>query len=179
MTSEEIDKLEAGPETDALVAVEVMKWPFHDMSSAFGHVFPNEQHWMYEGRHYWREDGKLLSQLFNPSISILVAWEVLEKFAPGPKYMPSLYQISLWYCNFMIDGQRIESSAPTASLAICRVALKTALPQDSTKSRVKGKMVRAHDSDRDVRQVEAVKTAVALTTSGVGTGFGGHGGGRR
>jgi len=130
MTSEEIDKLEAGPETDALMAVEVMGWPVHDMPSAFGHVFPNEQHWFYEGDHYWREDSKLLSVQFNPSTAISAVWEVVEKL--GIRWIIDCVPKTGSYsarCE-PDEGEMVRAIAPTAPLAICRAALKATLKGD-------------------------------------------------
>ena len=56
------------------------------------------------------------------STDIAAAWELIDRM--GTQYAPSIYQIGQWYCNFLVDGGRIESCAETAPLAITRAYLK-------------------------------------------------------
>lgn len=189
MTSEEIDKLEAGPEMDAVVAKKVMKWIAKEEYVSGPLMHGGRMMKLYHGEGMPNEDGLRYSiEGFNPSTSISPAWTVIDKFnKEGKEWELVISKENCQISNMDCEGRILTGwnpyadflvvDAPTAPLAICRFALKIVLPQDNTKSRVKGKTVKAHD--RDIKQIEAVKTAVALTTSGVGTGFGGHGGGRR
>ncbi len=127
MTHDEIDKLEAGLRLDALVAKEVMGWLILEMPNAFGRPFLKEEHWFHNGEHYWCEDGKLLSQIFDPSASISAAWELADQ--PWPitirKY-PIDESNDQWEVVIfnMPGGVHFTAIAPTAPLAICRAALK-------------------------------------------------------
>ena len=56
------------------------------------------------------------------SIDIWSAWELIDRM--GMQYAPSIYQIARWYCSFLVDGERIESCATTAPLAITRAFLR-------------------------------------------------------
>ena len=56
------------------------------------------------------------------SRNIEAAWGLIYQM--GIRYAPSIYQIAQWYCNFLVDGERIESCAITAPLAITRAFLK-------------------------------------------------------
>lgn len=124
-TSIDIDSLQPGPITDALVAERIMEWKYHDMPSAFGHAFPNEQHWFYEGQHYWREDGKLLSQLFNPSTSPTTAHEMeteIERQGRHQKYVDAL--IGILYRENPPDDNLYWAIRHASAFQCCKAALK-------------------------------------------------------
>ncbi len=128
----DIDTLPAGRELDALIAEKVMEWPMSgiNMPTAFGQPFPKEKHWFHDGEHYWREDGKILSQQFNPSISIYPAWEVLHLGHPcGWFDVYYFYRYGDGYAISKIYNPKDEqgTEAPTAPLVICRAALKAKL----------------------------------------------------
>lgn len=119
MTNEEIDKLEAGRELDALIAEKVMGWTPHCQNPAHYVEVANstsEMSVIQEVVAYWR-----------PSTDIAAAWQVVEKLrAAGwfyslsdaveiPEYIVMFYQPD------SPDAQAMDESAP---LAICRAALK-------------------------------------------------------
>lgn len=107
----DIDKLEAGPELDALVAEKVMGWNVH-------FVEPE----LRNGREHWRDpvhNTLYLPSQWCPSGDIAAAWEVVEKVVPGPQGF-NLYLSSAWQASFA-GGTAVARTAP---LAICRAALK-------------------------------------------------------
>jgi len=61
-------------------------------------------------------------KLLKYSTDITEAWELVD--GAGIQHAPSIYRIARWYCNFMVDGEQIESWATTAPLAIIRAFLK-------------------------------------------------------
>ena len=118
MTSEEIDKLEAGREMDALVAEEVMEWRWE-----WSEEYPNVGCWMPSGYG---------ERAWSPSTSISVAWEVVEKLK-GLNFAVAIEDVSVpttnWWVCFADNSEDKEShdEAPTAPLAISRAALKAKL----------------------------------------------------
>lgn len=120
--------LEAGPELDRLVAEKVMGWTFIDRK------IPS---WQDEHGDY-----RFIGQVFQPSIQIAHAWEVVEHmqskgFVPNVRG-PGVYTVGdgyykhdEWFVGLQsgameaaaVYEQEGEAHAPTAPLAICRAAL--------------------------------------------------------
>ena|SRR3990167_916449 len=130
MTNDDIDKLEAGPELDALVATRVMGWKLgepHFLHGELMHGGSVEEVW--EGPGLPRADGSSpVSWGFKPSINIAAAWEVVEKLNAKFKYI-DIATGDGWLCMVnSFDGNNpvfeTEGRAITAPLAICRAALK-------------------------------------------------------
>ena len=112
MTHDEIDKLEAGPETDALVA-EAMGWKLETSKE-----YPTMRHWMPSGY----GEGEWV-----PSTYIPFAWRVVEKLRGS--YLVVIRQCAKSYwCDLGInEAEEWQAEAPTAPLAICRAFLKAGL----------------------------------------------------
>jgi len=128
MTSEEILKMEAGPELDRLVAERVMEW---DEGKDFGIGESGIVRYIREGPKYF-ERTKI--EAWAPSTDIKAAWEVMERLAPH-------FEIKLfnamepqrsrgWKDVWVVDIQASQEGAPlhrsiddNAPLAICRAAL--------------------------------------------------------
>ena len=106
MTNKEIDKMEAGRKMDMLVAEKVMGWKRHGTDIAASNPFPY-------------------------STSISAAWEVVEKMEKDGFnfFIESCKPAYDWWAQFAPRNKDTEfhSEAPTASLAICRAALKTVM----------------------------------------------------
>ena len=103
----DIDKMEAGPEMDALVAERVMGWTAERKPGL---------------PHLWLPPGHFISG-WSPSTDISAAWQVVEKMlekheAFHLEYIPD----KQWYAMFWFATY--FTSADTAPLAICRAALK-------------------------------------------------------
>lgn len=123
MTHDEIDKLEAGREIDALVA-EGMGLTITEASRHTDSIVYDIEN-----------AGRFFAPVSRYSTSISSAWEVVEKFkdylylyhnsrlcGPGP------YDV-MWECKLVEgepkeDPRRYYGVAPTAPLAICRAFLK-------------------------------------------------------
>jgi hypothetical protein len=119
MSNEEIDKLEAGLELDALVAEKVMRWRVHPRNTA---------HWML--RNDDDIDYLLKGQVgqWRPSINIAAAWEVVEKLADDDLWLTlnSDWYGKLFVACFRRKAELVGTSLhwTTAPVAICRAALK-------------------------------------------------------
>jgi hypothetical protein len=102
----------AGRELDALIALQVFRYTLdYEFVDVLGAPCVRELRDQYDE---W-------GMLPHYSTEMADAWLVVEQF--GIRHSPSIYQIARWYCNFLIDHKRIEASADTAPLAICRAAL--------------------------------------------------------
>ena len=124
MSLEQIDSLEAGPELDLLMAKEVMEYLILDVTPPCDHVnlpyvphiakfsdsplnFHFHRPMNNEGKNYaWR--------MWQPSTDIADAWEVWGKMGFGI--------LKLHMAGYEADESGLL--APTASLAICKAALK-------------------------------------------------------
>ena len=116
MTREEILKLEAGPETDALVA-EVM-----GAERLKVRPDPPLREIVYVGL----GRGYQFIPLYSSDIG--AAWEVFIRF-----YYPSLWRDGdCWTCALHrdIDSKRVVAFADTAPLAICRAALLAVMEEN-------------------------------------------------
>ena len=124
MTREEIGKLEAGRELDALVAEKVMGWRLLDPPQA-----DQPSYWATWVMLPHREAAKDWS----PSTNIAAAWEVVERLrANGYSWMQFTLIADQWDLEMGQGGHDIgcDTLAPTAPLAICRAALKAASYDD-------------------------------------------------
>ena len=135
MTNDEIDKLEAGPELDALVAEKVMqrRWMIRNGACYADATFMNAPD-------CWLE--------FKPSTDIAAAWEVVEKLkdlnqdvasfdfdliyslreGSGEPSGPRARRVpedQRWFAQFG-DAETGSATAATAPFSICRAALKAA-----------------------------------------------------
>lgn len=119
MTRNEIEKLQATRETDALIAQMLFGWTDAGIHSIIGPV-----------RWFRRNDGSCVSekQLPNYSTNIVYAWDVFEKLVEIEKF-PTLHcgptEYTDWpiYSVKLVNPSTDEVFATTAPLAICRAAL--------------------------------------------------------
>ena len=148
----DIDNLEAGPETDALIAEHGMEWhklddggvPYWCFKRTKA-MFPNQaDDWLVRNpsettgwafTDFDREDDCYSHQwlawkgVWRPSQDIEAAWEVLEKIASkAAGWVIRLRERvcddgTIWECDFGDYGEAARGE--TVSLAICRAALKT------------------------------------------------------
>ena len=105
----DVDSLEAGPKLDALIAEKVMggKLGLRGMGVSWDTV-----------GYGW-----------SPSTSIAAAWEVAEKFGHDYNWeMNNSEKAGGFLFAIFKDATVYEGIAPTASLAICRAALKAIRP---------------------------------------------------
>lgn len=133
----DIDKVEAGPELDALVAEKVMGWKLHieERGPHMGEIAPDGK------LHLWIEGrvSKWNVLHWKPSRDIAAAWEVIEQLQSKGIRLDSLGHGNLdchlettrnFSCEFggwAEDGSPTISwsaIAKTAPVAICRAAFK-------------------------------------------------------
>lgn len=125
MTRDEILKLEAGDELDALIAEKVMGW--HSVEDKWGYKawYDAEDRFqcgIHKGdSHEDSEDFHILH--WHPSSSILWAWEVVEKANAFFLEQPQNYDDKTWSASISISSYLWDAEADTAPLAICRAAL--------------------------------------------------------
>ena len=131
MTNDEIDKLEAGRELDALVAEKVMGLEISQTSRGTDNPTIRV---ITDGVPHYRT-----MRCYSTNIS--AAWEVVEKlqqqfhlrlnspFDFGDPYFAGFTPLGVTGFNGRPD---FEASAPTAPLAICRTALKAKLVDNQT-----------------------------------------------
>ena len=114
------DKLEAGPELDALVAEKVMGWTvglgiFRDQ---YGTIRNSQSTFeQYEPSIRWQ-----------PSTDIRDAWEVVEKMRGNHTFFIESYPVGeTWWAQFtpLNVDEEYHGGASTVPLAICRAALKS------------------------------------------------------
>ena len=109
MSGERIEQMEPGPEMDALVASQVMGWR-EDQTDVYG-------------------------PLFCPSTDINAAMRVVDQMERSGAAVDLRYSSAnhSWTCQ--VDG--LTHSAPTAALAICRVAMgRNDQPVDASRQQV-------------------------------------------
>ena len=131
MTNDEIDKLEAGPEINALVAEAMGKLR---RNGSWYEVESPRGGWI-SGFHGKKDAMNWLGQQFLFSKNISAAWEVVENWVRDRHGSYGEIELrseglggAIWKCGFGI----YESVAPTAPLAICRAALKAKLVDNQT-----------------------------------------------
>lgn len=128
MTPEEIDKLEAGRELDALVAEKVMGWRWvHHMDRTF--IQSPEQVARYKLEYLLpigsvRDITPAHAGLLKYSTSISAAWEIVTKLKIG--LLPNTCDDN-WGAFVVPLTPEGYSYGNTAPLAICRAALKAKL----------------------------------------------------
>jgi len=142
MKKDYIENMPAGKEMDEMVAEKVMGWHKGTLTFSDGSTLSGKEDWLdAEGRYMhgmkqedgWYEDDEDFHLLhWHPSESILWAWEVVEKMQDKFSFVlssddPPTDDEHKWYCEFYLKDNPVfidhEVYAPTASLAICRVAL--------------------------------------------------------
>lgn len=142
MDREYILNLPEGEEINNLVAEKVMGWHKGVITFSDGSTFSGKEDWLDEKGRYmcgmktddrWYEDEEDFNLLhWHPSESILWAWEVVEKLQDKFSFVlsyddPPSDDEHKWNCEFFYKGDPAyidhEVYAPTAPLAICRVAL--------------------------------------------------------
>lgn len=142
MTTETINRVEAGPELDLLIAKEVMKYLIIDVTPPCDHVnlpyvphiaiFQNEPlNFAFhnplnnEGKNYcWGN--------FNPSTNISDAWLVVEKLELTVGKLPGIPEWAVAKnerSGKLGDVWQLKTLAiaPTACLAVCRAAWKAVM----------------------------------------------------
>lgn len=124
MTHDEIEKIDAGPKLDALVAEKVMGMKFG---------FPKPPHWPALREKSWLdEDGTPYNiRELKFSTSIAAAWQIVEKLADS---LPQGFTVrspgfdQRWIAEWKFDHMGVLDDGfmqgDTAPLAICRAALK-------------------------------------------------------
>lgn len=130
MTKDEILNMQAGYKLDTLVAEKVMGWHIEDHMDGF------RSSWV-DSRGYYQcstllsdsdylefEDSEDIHLLYwHPSISILWAWEIVNKFSDRGELF-NIYRLggnaTGWRCQFGKGGV-VEEKTP--ELAICKSAL--------------------------------------------------------
>jgi hypothetical protein len=133
----DIDKMEAGPEMDALVATEVMGWVKPERGKFWKDPYGNRTGW-------WQWGAALLGgPVFRPSADISPVWLVVEEFRQRQQKVEIVgrewYDGGAYYC-FIYDplgeliavGEDLHKhgeikdgwNEPSAPLAICRATLK-------------------------------------------------------
>jgi hypothetical protein len=119
MTREEILKMEAGPEMDALVATRVMGWRLHPHKT--GWVIPETP----EAWNAYRKRGD-----WNPSTDIKDTWVVTEKLM-AEELTPCIWAEKVdcigWMWRCLLNHNYADVLAKTVPLAICRAALLATL----------------------------------------------------
>jgi hypothetical protein len=115
MTRDEILKMEAGPELDALIAEKVMEWTEWPISGDYVTLHGKTGHTI---------------DTFNPSSDISAAWEVVEKLQDTPtEYFfeicktPVIWRQSGKPTHWHVELGGQKAYADAAPLAICRAAL--------------------------------------------------------
>ena len=123
MTNDEIDKLEAGPEINALVA-EAMGKLRH--KGSWYEVESPRSEWI-SGFHGKKDAMEWLGRQYLFSENISAVWEVVEKLRGS--YLVVIRQCAQSYwCDLEInEAEEWQVEAPTAPLAICRAVLKAKL----------------------------------------------------
>ena len=123
MTPEEIDKLETGPETNALVAEKVMGWS--NLTTKYGCL---------TGNHPDTEASLLpYGHTSVPEYSTFISavWEVVDKLKREYDFNMDWDIRVGWNCAWGFPESAMKASvsacADTAPLAICRAALKAKL----------------------------------------------------
>jgi Phage ABA sandwich domain len=132
---DDIDKIEAGPELDGLIAIRSLGWVCHDWPSCKGVSI-----WRAADGHNTGYDASCVPnescEPFEPSTDITAAWLVVEKFDnPHWDISISTWQPG-WQCHIEYTGGVIweqvkvwEACGKTAMLALCRCALKVSQDQ--------------------------------------------------
>jgi hypothetical protein len=133
MNPTEIDKMEAGPELDALVAKKVMGWKLEPYTAYCGGT-PEQarQEAIKQGWYYWEDENgdEIPGQLEDNSFStdIAAAWKVVEllnkKFKTFVEFIGVNIPVMDWRVVLFSDSSPVVSLGRTAPLAICRAALK-------------------------------------------------------
>ena len=125
----EIDKIEAGPEMDTLIAEKVMGWKLGKSKWIHDYMM----HGMFETEEWKGSTKGILTHTkksWHPSTDISTAWEVVEKLKDE---LPQGIKISFWKHEGWCVAWKFDSMgalddgfvlAPTVFLAICRAALK-------------------------------------------------------
>ena len=123
----DVDKLEAGPGTDALVAETVMGWQTVPNPDGSLSVFNQADEYLYLIG--CEESYPDCAPPWRPSTDWAAAGEVIEKLHSPDASITLETGIrngeSVWWCVFIIDDDRHKyAAADTPQLAICRAALK-------------------------------------------------------
>lgn len=132
LSNEQIDTMGAGRETDALIAVRVMKWLPHRRHSA---CYVNAAEVNSAGEKFVIQE---FIDEWRPSQNIADAWRVVEKLSEsGWNYIQVDRDDGLWGADFAklefteygANGtvKAHSTASDSAPLAICRAALKAAL----------------------------------------------------
>ena len=156
MNRDEIQRLEAGRELDALVAEKVMKlnckkgisWK-SDLSAfggkgeiEFDSEFTIEREWVQEGDYVIVFDDGQLGIMPAYSTDIAAAWEVVEQLETmRPDILTDIHRIShngersglQWAAHMRViggEGKYIYELAETVPIAICRAALLAVMDGD-------------------------------------------------
>jgi len=145
VTNDEIDRMEAGPELDAMVAVAVFGWEWfaverhfepprgyetwrslRDPKSGFYH-FGDEDRLASGNEPIWNTFGERPPKY---STEIAAAWQVVERMkgvSPWPYWFELSHRPKGFMCNFVGDTPH-NAYAESAPLAICKAALRAVAP---------------------------------------------------
>ena len=111
------DTVEQSKELDALIAETVLHWEvWHHSNGVIWAILPDSPwHFVIHAPNNQRA--------WAPSLSITYAWPVIE--ALMSRWLPTIFHDGqLWVCELRDFHRKVVACAPTAPLAICRVALK-------------------------------------------------------
>jgi hypothetical protein len=115
-----IETLDAGPELDAMVAEQVMKWT--KFIGTGGGTYWND-----ESGHFVGGDTRWPVPPYSSDIA--AAWEIVEDFGSSFVSLTHAYGEADgeiqdgWWCEVIGPGYAMRQFADTAPLAICRAAL--------------------------------------------------------
>jgi hypothetical protein len=135
MTRDEILKMEAGAELDALIAEKVMEWHLVIDNDGWKHWDDKDNHFAAginqdEESKIYEDEEDLHILHFHPSMSILWAWEVVEKLIELGETITLKYEKEFtgkgmaWYLYTTKGaGWSYDTFSETPQLAICRAAL--------------------------------------------------------
>ena len=130
MVAIDIDKLEAGPELDALVAEKVMGWQLKKVRRSFG---TSTMGFEYADRDAWVDgNGTAVCEPWEwqPGDELDDAWQVVEKFlADDYRFALDNREGLPWWAEFALPdySEGDQDIAETPTLAICRAALKAVM----------------------------------------------------
>jgi hypothetical protein len=127
MTIDEIEKMEAGREMDALIAVKIFGYRCYKTKNPFDYFKKDDK--IYDMVETGTKDGfTSVENLAEYSSSITAAWLVVEKLHSTPEEYFELYydgnNHEAWMAHVRYGN---TSTGITAPLAICRAALMTIL----------------------------------------------------
>lgn len=125
MTNDEIDKMEAGSDTDKLIASEIFQ-----LQPVNWNGITAADLGLYEPGYFYMPGGGI-AKVDNYSTNMSAAWEVVEKIKEARAYIGENFTVTYnYYTESWLAGYEAYgtlwtyAAAQTAALAICKLALK-------------------------------------------------------